>query len=57
MSPSRFSHARPARRLRGALALMLLVGIAALAACVPRDAQRTTVRFWAIGREGEVLGT
>ena len=53
MSPFRFSPAR------GALALVLLAGIAAvLAACAPRDAQqRTTVRFWAIGREGEVLGT
>ncbi|TAA23839.1 sugar ABC transporter substrate-binding protein [Pseudoxanthomonas winnipegensis] len=56
--PRRFpTSAARARRLRGALSLLLLAGIAALAACAPRDAQRTTVRFWAIGREGEVLGT
>jgi multiple sugar transport system substrate-binding protein len=50
MPPSLLRNARiTARWLAGALLLVLLIG------CAPAPSDRQTVRFWVMGREGEVI--
>src|SRR5262245_48094611 len=40
---------------RGPLHLLLCVLIVALGGCAPPNSGRETLRFWAMGREGEVI--
>lgn len=50
---------RPGRRLPGwgAWLLMAWLALTGLAGCADQDDGRTTVTFWAMGREAEVVGT
>jgi multiple sugar transport system substrate-binding protein len=43
-----------ARRLAGAL-LLVLFSACALSSCAPSPSDRQTIRFWVMGREGEVI--
>jgi multiple sugar transport system substrate-binding protein len=43
------------RRAFSALALLVLAGAALLSSCAPRQEQGVVLKFWAMGREGEVV--